>query len=229
MAATGVDEWRRLGHIMTMDTPKMPPSPDDELRNLEPLIGLLYEGFERATEEACQFFEMRTKPIDPALYAPLVRYHMVQFLRDKGQVVDDFEQEKLFNNGLCVTFAGRCIRMWKAGDDTLPSPGSSIAKQSFLSQQLTYLPETGGVLRPLVINLVILWNIDAHHRLKRLHLVCPKSASQDGLFVEAYWSCPIPHPATYVDTSQVARSEIESEDLPIGIRVPEAASNEEAR
>jgi len=214
---------------MTMNMPMMPPSPDDELQNLAPLTGLLYEGFESATERACQFFEAEAEPVDAALFAPLVRHYMVRFLRDKGHVVDDFEQEKLFNNGLCVTFGGRCIRMWKADDDTLPPPGSSIAKQSFLSQQLSWLPEIGGSFTPLTLNLVILWNIDAHYHLSKLHLVCPKSASQDGLFVQAHWTIPIPHPAISIDASQLGPSEAESKDLPIGIREPEVTSAEDAQ
>jgi len=213
---------------MSMQTPQT-PDPDDELQHLAPLMPLLFEGFEIATERACQFFEAESKPVNGALFAPLVRYHVREFLQDKGQVVDDFDREEMFNNGLCVTFGTRRIRMWKADDDTLPPPGSSLVKQSFLSQQLSWSLLDGQSPRLITLNLVILWNVDGQYRLSTLYLVCPKWAPHEGLAAEAYWARAIPHPATSIDAVQRAPSETKSKDLPIEIYEAEVADIEEAQ
>lgn len=206
----------------------MIPDPDDELENLAPLIPILFEGFEAATEKASQFFESQSKPVNSALYPTLVRYYMREHLKDKGQVVDEFDREEIFNNGLCVTYGVRRIRMWKAYDDTIPPPGSSFTKQSFLGQQLA-MSLFGDNPKPIELNLVILWNVNSHYRLSGLYLACPKSALHNGAAAEAYWSRPIPHPAeSLVDTHLEPKSE-SSKDLPIEVSEVEVDDSKRAQ
>ena len=200
---------------MTMHEPNA-LDPDTEFRNLGSLFPTLFGGFEIATETACQFFESQGKTVNSALYPALVRYYMREYLEDRGQAVDDFDREEIFNNGLCITYGTRRIRMWKTIDDSIPPPGQSFTKQSFLSQQLA-MPLLDGGPKLVELNLVILWNVDFHHRLRRLYLVCPKTSLQNGAAVEAYWSRSIPHPA---ESSVSGVGEVqpdESTDLPIQI------------
>lgn len=207
------------------------PEPNEELRKLEPLIPVLFEAFEGATESACAFFEGEEKPINAALHPCLVRYYARDFLQDKCQVVEEFEREEIANNGLCLAYRGRRYRIWKAEDERLPAPGPSGVKQAFLNQQLSmFLPEHGEA-RPVDLNLVILWNVDQQHRLTGLHLVCPKWASSDGLTAEAHWACPIEHPAAGMAgvPSEPRPTEPDGyKDLPIEIRETDARDIEQA-
>lgn len=190
--------------------------PETEFRNLGSLLPTLFEGFEIATERAYQFFESPGKPVNSALYPALVRYYMREYLHDRGQVVDEFDREEIFNNGLCITYRTRRIRMWKAIDDLIPPPGQSFTKQNFLSQQLA-MPLLDGGPKLVELNLVILWNVDSHHRLRRLYLVCPKTSLHNGAVVEAYWSRLIPHPAESSVSGVAEAQPDESTDLPIEI------------
>ena len=168
--------------------------PEQELEAIGPLIPLLFEAFEAATERACQFFEPNS-PVDSCLFPELVRYFMKGTLADKVEVVQDFEREAVGHNGLSVIFRGRRIRMWKAHDDELPPAGSSRAKRGFLNQQLAlFLSETGDS-QLVHLNLVILWNVSSSYRLRRLYLACPKSANGTWVPAESWWTREIQHPA----------------------------------
>lgn len=202
-------------HNMQMETPHA-PNPEDELRVLEPISPLLYEGFERATELACGYFEDQRRPVDPSLFPEIARYEMKHFLEGHGQVVEELSREEVGHNGLCITFAERRIRMWKAPDDQLPVASASQKRRDFLNQQLElYLNE--GVLKAVEWNLVILWNVDSTYGLDGLHLVCPKSASRDGLKVESHWAVRIPHPAASAPPAFYKKEKESAGDLPLKI------------
>ena len=164
------------------------PTPEEEVQALGPLVPLLFEGFERSTEGAYQFFESQSKPVNSWLYPELVRYYMTDFLRDKVQVIEDFDPEEIIKNGLSVIFRRRRIRMWKAGDDEFPAAGLSKTKLGFLNQQLAFYVDDGGAFQEIDHNLVILWNVDKGHRLSKLYLLYPKSAESRWAPAQAHWS-----------------------------------------
>ena len=163
------------------------PTPEEEVQALGPLIPLLFEGFEGSTEAACHFFESQNKPVNPWLYPELVRYHMTDFLRDKVQVIEDFDPEEIIKNGLSLIFRRRRIRMWKAHDDELPAAGPSKTKLGFLNQQLSFYLEDGA-FQEIEHNLVVLWSVDRAQRLSKLYLLCPKSAESRWASGQAHWS-----------------------------------------
>jgi hypothetical protein len=177
---------------MTMQTPI--PNPDEELASIAPVVPVLYEGFEAATESACQYFENKDRSVDPSLFPHIVRYEVGEYLKDRTGVVVDLTQEELANNGLSIVVNDRHIRIWKGEDDRIPPPGGSKARIQFLNQQLA-LFDIQGELRAVDRNLVILWSVDNQHRLEALCLVCPKWAASNGLVVQNHWARTLEHPA----------------------------------
>lgn len=201
------------------------PSAFDELNQLEPVIPLIYQALDRGTESAADFFEQAGKTVNPALYPELVRYFAAEELRDKGQVVEEFVQEPIGRNGLCLVYKKRRIRIWKATEDELPAPGTSSVKTGFLNQQLSWdladLENPGPIER----NLAILWNIDPRHRLSGLHLVYPRATASSWSPAAKYWSAEIHNPFLS-DAKRPAGLEGSAKDLPIGLIEVERDSTE---
>lgn len=197
------------------------PSSNEELQYLQPVIPIIYQAIDLATEAACAFFEQHSKPNNSALYPDLVRYYAGEELRDKGQVVEDFTRQPMGRNGLCIVFKGRRIRIWKADEDELPAPGTSSVKNGFLNQQLSW--DMGAISEPVLIerNLAILWNVDSRRRLRRLYLVLPKATKNTWSPAEQYWSIEIPNPfLSDIPQSDAPKSkdpEAGTKDLPFGL------------
>lgn len=170
-------------------------------KDLKPLLDVIYEGFEAGTEHAREYFESQNRGIEPTLASALVRYKMKAYLSDRGQVVEEYDQEDLANIGLCIRAGKYCIRLWKSGGDAIPPPGTSRSKRSFLYQQLEFVfPDQPGLPRVTELNLVVLWNVDPGYRLRGLHLVCPKAAPTSYSAVEVHWAIPIDHPALSINS-----------------------------
>jgi hypothetical protein len=216
---------------MTMESPHEPDR-QRELATIVPLLPILYEATEGATSKASQYFEVDAnidplRRFSPNLYANLVRYHAGEFLRDKGQVLEDFEREEMLNDGLCFAYQGRRYRMWKSEGELPPLPGSSQAKRDFFNQMVgqprLFRLEDETVIE---LNLILLWIADARHRLKELRLVCPKYSSVDGLKVGYWWNLLLDHPATM--HAPVSAPPEPPKDLPITIRETEIGREEES-
>jgi len=201
------------------------PIPEDEIATLSPLLPLLFEAFESATEEACQFFETRGRPVNRPLFPALVRYQAKEHLEQHGQIVDDLDTEDIGINGLSLIHRARRVRIWKAEDDELPAPGTSRPKTLFLNQQLgLFLPEHGNP-STIELNLALLWNVDRNHRLKALHLACPKSAFYTWSPAQAWWTVQLRHPGSATGV-EVREPPVAPGDLPLRRIEPEADARE---
>ena len=201
------------------------PSYPDELAAIAPLIPILFPAFERSTERACEFFEKLGKEINVDLFPELVRYYMAEELKDKGLVLENYQFEEIRKNGLCLVFNQRRIRIWKADENDLPAPGNSGVKMGFLNQQLSFSLASDGAFIAVERNLVILWNVNVHHRFARLHLVMPESAENKWSTAGAYWAEEIPNPLLSDAAKPLETEDAESTDIP-GIQHPDTDAEE---
>lgn len=142
------------------------------LRDLMPLIPLIYEGLDAATQRASQFFAEQNRAIDPYFASSYVRWAFKDYLLDKGKVLADYEPEELPNIGLSFRYKQYHIRIWKTSTGEVPHAGSSKRKLAFLTQNHTQLrfPWADQVQ----LNLVILWSVDADYHLRQIFVACPK-------------------------------------------------------
>jgi hypothetical protein len=190
-----------------------------------PALPLLFEAFESAAEQACQFFEARATPVNRPLFPALVRYHARELLEQRGQTVDELDSEDIGNNGLCLIHRARRIRVWKAEDDELPPPGTSRLKSLFLNQQLgLFLPED-NTPSSIQLNLALLWNVDSNFRLKALHLACPRSAFHMWSPAEAWWTVRLTHPGSAA-SADIPEPLSDLGDLPLRRIEPQADTRE---
>jgi hypothetical protein len=190
------------------------PDPETELQTLALLEPVLREAFETGTELACQYFEAEGLEIDRALYPEIVRYRVKQFLDTQHlHATDDdesYSRDPVRRNGLSLVYQNRRYRIWKADGDLIPSPGSSVARQSFLSQQTEMFLGSDGALRELQMNLVVLWNVDQNYRFRQFHLVYP--AEWDGQRVRTHWTVQVP--MTALPRTAAPVSATADDDLP---------------
>ena len=60
---------------------------------LQPLLDLIYQGFDVSVPRAHEFFEAERAPIDRYLFPHIVRYHMKRYLSSHGQDVREEEAD----------------------------------------------------------------------------------------------------------------------------------------
>ena len=128
----------------------------------------------------------------------MVRLHAREYLKKKGLEAMEFQQVNLC--GLSLQLEKYQIKVWKAADDGLPSPGHSEPKQEFYQQPL--FPTDGERLLPL--KLVVIWNLNSQKDLSALWLICPKYGDEKS--AEAHWCVKIPDPSLTVQGSGSAPS-----------------------
>lgn len=183
------------------------------------MASLLYEGFEAAVLDAREYFEARKVPIDPHLFAHLVRFALKNWLNAQGHASEDtvdYQVEHLALSGIRFVFDHWDVRVFKAVDAkrfdgtpflALPAPGRSQAKQDFYQQQLELFAPDGSA-RPVLLNMVIVWELTSGWNV-RLFLACPKDGGNSRTSVEMFWPdvVEIPHPTTAAVPSAVAAVE----------------------
>jgi hypothetical protein len=180
------------------------PSPEATLADLAWLHPEIYRSFEHGVFEAKTHFETKQLKHDAAAFSTFVRLHAKDYLSKRGLEAVDVEDVNL--TGLSLKLDGYHIKMWKASDDGLPTPGKSEPKQAFYQQPLF---DDGD--RPEVLNLAVIWNTNSSKNLSSVWLVCPKYG--DEKFVEEYWNVRIPDPALTVSPRRTTPPPIH--DLPI--------------
>jgi hypothetical protein len=188
---------------MTMNIPE-PPTAEEALKHLAPVIPLIYAGLEAGALEVRGFFGERHQAIDDAaLAAHLLRWRAKHHIDEMGAGLSvEFERENLANSGLSVRFDGYHVRVRKAvegydqeGDlvPMAPIPGPSARLQSFYGQQMS-LPGIEDSAETM-LNLLLLWQVTGDYRLTGLTLACPRSGGITRESVRMYWEHPVPHPA----------------------------------
>lgn len=202
-----------FAYIISMNTPIIPAAPET-LESLNPLLTVVFEALESGTLHAREYFEQQgDQPVEPYLYAHLVRYRAKQHLETHGHAVQ-FTTDDIAYSGLQVCFDRYRVRILKADQGDVPAPGISNRRQQFWAQlhlnidQLSMF-EDGT---PPPVNLLVIWDVDGRHNLAPLTLACPKGGGTHRRSVEVYWHIPIPHPAERVEP-QV--SSFDDDDLDI--------------
>jgi hypothetical protein len=186
-----------------MKSPITVPGPDETLAELAWLHPEIYRAFEHGVYEAKNHFETKQLKYDAAAFSTFVRLHGKDYLSKKGLEAVDVEDVNL--TGLSLKLDAYHIKMWKASDDGLPVPGKSEPKQAFYEQSLF---EDGEC--PEILNLAVIWNINASKDLSAVWLICPKHGDETS--AEAYWNVRIPDPTLTVAPSNTTPP---TDDLPI--------------
>lgn len=199
---------------------------DRILAHIEPIVPLLHEVTEAATQEARTFFDglslREAQERDPYLYAHLVRFHAGKLLVERGQ---DARVDKywLANSGIAFRYGWADVRLLKSAAGRLPAPGRSITKRRFYSQYIS-MPiwdQEGERSGPLV-NLVITWDVDFRGNLSELVVYSPSEGGNTADSVHWHWRHQLEHPAmTYTPPPPVEPDE-EGEDLDIERDIDEA-------
>lgn len=223
-----MNEHATDGNIITAKLPYT-PNFEDIFPKVKPLLIKVHQAFEEAVPEAKEFFESQEKNIDRYLFPNIVRYYVKDLLESAGFAIEmdedeesvvDYQFQRLVNNGLSGTFKGFRFRILKADRGQLPVPGPSKPKQQFYNQQLPLhfgmpFDEYIKIVRP---NLIVLWEVDAHHDFLRLRLACPKTGGVTRDSVQDYFNEPVPHAAELVKSK--ATEEFE-EDIQVTKREKE--------
>ena len=195
---------RELGaNKISMNLP-IPPS-DVVLPEVSPLIPIIYDALEAAVLTGREFFADTIHPFDPWYYCDTVRYHAKLRLDDVVGIEVEYERDNLANSGLSIRFKHYHIRILKAEDGRLPSPGISRSKQGFYRQEQFLLAfMLKGNWDAGIINLVVVWNVSANGNLLPLLLSCPRNGTHKRKSAEDYWTIILPHPAETVATAMAA-------------------------
>lgn len=220
-----------FGNNITLKLPCIPTF-EEIFRKIRPLLIFTTQALEEAVPRAKDFFEGQGKGVDKYLFNDLVRYYVKCSLENAGFSVEEEEQEEtvtdyqfhgLANNGLAGAFNCFRFRILKADHGELPLPGPSETKQQYYNQQLPLLFDIpfDEYVKTVHPNLLILWEVDAHHNFAQLRLACPKSGGKTRDSVQAYFNEPIPHAAEIVK-GKMATPEAEEgeEDIQITEKEP---------
>jgi hypothetical protein len=158
--------------------------------------------------------------------ASFVRYEAKLHLLQAGQ--DVFETEILSNNGLVMRHLEYQLRLLKSDNGHLPTPGHSRRKQAYYSQQMEFFAPMAD--EPVdMVNLVVLWDVDAHWSLSGLELVYPKSGGDTKASVSAFWEIPLDHPVITLERPTEAVAEEPDDDFGLERRTrPEARDQDQA-
>lgn len=112
----------------------------DTVKQLQPIVPLLFEGLEHglAASSAQHERERLKRSTDASYYAYTVRRYAVEFLKAQGLLATDDTGEKSVHglSGLQVNHNGVCLWIFR-GRDEVPLPGHSGRKQAFYAQAPT--------------------------------------------------------------------------------------------
>lgn len=190
---------------------------------VSPIIPVLHRALEYGCGRGKEFFDNEKCARDPFLFPDLVRFFGKRFLQSEGVNAEerDFEMHNLANNGLSILFADYHIRVLKADNGSVPTPGVSKKKADFYNQQMSLLPDVTGTLKQTKLNIIALWDVDANGNLSGLWLACTRSGGQTKDSVELHWLESLPHPAE-VAGAVVETIDTTVDDLPMTLKQEES-------
>lgn len=197
------------GYFITVLLP-IEQDPDLTVARLAPLAPVLYKALEVGTIEAHGYFADRKQRVDSYLFPCLVRYHAKMILDDAGHRTQEFEFDRrnLANNGLELWFGDYRVRILKARNGLLPSPGTSRTKQQFYHQ----LPLMDQSIESM--NLLVLWD-HTPTGLAQLTVCRPARPFRYDETPEYLWIRPLRNPAF---KSPAAETHVADEDLDIRLK-----------
>lgn len=215
----GIDALSFFAHIMRMKRTKGPRPPDwvnpkggkDAIKELGPLLRILYTLIEDGVEGARVYFVERRRPVHNVVFASLVRLRVWEEI-EKRALAAGITCRVVYkgNVGVRVIYNGSTIAIWKADKDgKLPPCGESEQRQLFYTQ--TVLPEVYGD-GTIPKKLALLWNKNGG--LLRVQLVAPKGYASFWKSGLIHWAEDVPHPAkTIAAATDLASGAEELDDI----------------
>lgn len=195
------------------------PTPDEVLKELAPIISVIYDALEFGTYQAREYFARNKQPFSSYLASDIARYQIIQTLKLHSiqAEIEDLTIQSLALNGVLIKFKNFNIRILKAQDGQLPTPGPSKARQDFYNQVLPFTEEDVKEIIAPYFNLVILWRTDqGYNLLGKLKLLLPQGGGTTRDSVHYSWQTTLPDPIEMMTFSSET-SEIELEDLDISL------------
>lgn len=193
------------------------PSFNECYSALKPFFETLERCFEDATREAREYFDQRNRQWDSFLAPHQVRYLVKEHLSSQHFAPEEFELEKLAYSGLSVFYQRFHLKIFKSMGGEVPAPGQSRPRRSFYAQQQSLFAALAKTQEDdsdhSTVNLIVLWDFDAAHRLSNLWLVCPKAGGNSRDSVQCHWNEKLP--LLMASVQNVETTEPEGEDLPI--------------
>lgn len=169
------------------------------LVTLSSLFPTFYDVFESGIDHAKSYFETHKFPYNPWLHADLVRNWAKNAL-DGHNLKTEYEASNLANAGIQLTVKEYFIRIRKALNGEIPSPGRSVALSQFYRQcQQLFLSSEFSDMH----NLLLLWKTNNLGDFKGLSLVYPLSANT------IKWRAEIPHPAEQAEIVTAYQASLE--------------------
>jgi hypothetical protein len=197
-------------HSASDDVPGFP----QVLSALGTIPAILYRALEFGTAQNRAYFETLSENEPPRLHVRemIVRDMAKRFLERSEFVV---EEDRLMVGSeplvaLVLRWNGIQIRILKGKNGVLPS---------------TYLDDAKRPKRSK-LNVVLLWDFDAVFNLKKLWLVCPRTAGARAHDVTWFWHESIPHPAISAASTAGARPIDSGADLEDLLRDDESTDRE---
>jgi hypothetical protein len=202
------------------------------LARLEPVVSLLHEGAEYATERSRSYFAEQSlaaaRVRDKSAFAHLVRHQLKAYLIEHGQQA---QLQPLWrqNSGVAFPLDWLDVLVLKSFYGRLPAPGRSRPKQAFYHQTIAdslWLPERRTYQR---VNIVITWDVDVFGNLSVLHVYSPSGGGIAPDSAKSFWDQALAHPATSYQAAPdeyLDDADEEAEDLDISRHVERPAATQ---
>jgi hypothetical protein len=163
--------------------------PDEILDYLGPVIRVVDEALDSGISEADDFFSVKGRNMDTCVWSTLVRYGACRRL-DRSER-DGWERVKLPFCGLQVVREPLTLRVLKAQNGEVPTPGKSARRQGFYMQLGPTLPlDFGGAVMPPVSNLLFDWQVNKQ-RERTYHLSKPAGLWEYWEEAVLEWRCVV--------------------------------------
>ncbi len=168
------------------------------LNCLDPIVPLLTQAAEHATERARSYFKDQTlesaKVRDRYLFAHLVRHQICAYLNDRGQMAQ-VDTRWLPNSGVAFSLDWLDVRFLKSYFGKLPAPGHSQVKQAFYHQAIESSLWDQGEPSFERVNIVVTWDVDGGGGLSTLDVYSPCWGGTARDSARSFWHETLVHPA----------------------------------
>lgn len=191
------------------------------LDRLEPVVPLLHEASEYATERGRSYFAEQqfaaARTRDKHVFATIVRHHLKAYLIERGQSA---RVAPLWRSNCGVAFALDFIDLLllKSWYGRLPAPGRSRVKTAFYTQTVEPPLWDMNVRSFDRVNTIVTWDVDSFGNLSVLEAYSPSGGGTSPDSARWHWRAALAHPATTyepVPDELDDETEEEGEDLDI--------------